>query len=137
MVLLAFALVVGNSIPATILLLPVVLLPFILLVVGLSFFLSSFGVFVRDLQQMIGVVLTCCMFLSPIFYPVESLPLALRSLVMLSPISMAVTAARDVIITGTLPNGMQWAFSLFLGLLVAILGSVWFAKTRKAFADVM
>jgi lipopolysaccharide transport system permease protein len=136
-VLLAFALVSGASIPSTILLLPVVLLPFLLLVVGISFFLSSFGVFVRDLQQIIGVVLTCCMFLSPIFYPLESLPQALRSIVVLSPISMAVTAARDVILQGTLPNGGLWIFSLGVGLLAAILGSAWFAKTRKAFADVM
>lgn len=137
LVLLVFALVVGNSIPATIVLLPLVLLPFLLLVVGISFFLSSFGVFVRDLQQVIGVVLTCCMFLSPIFYPIESLPSALRSIVMLSPISMAVTAARDVILQGTLPNALEWSFSLCVGLVVAMLGSIWFAKTRKAFADVM
>jgi len=136
-VLLAFALVVGNPIPSTIVLLPVVLLPFILLVVGLSFFLCSFGVFVRDLQQIIGVVLTCCMFLSPIFYPVESLPEALRSLVMLSPISMAVTSVRDVILQGNLPRGTLWFSSLGIGVFSAILGSVWFAKTRKAFADVM
>jgi lipopolysaccharide transport system permease protein len=129
--------VVGNPIPSTIVLLPVVLLPFILLVVGLSFFLSSFGVFVRDLQQIIGVVLTCCMFLSPIFYPVESLPEALRSLVMLSPISMAVTSARDVILQGNLPSVTLWFSSLGIGVFSAILGSVWFAKTRKAFADVM
>jgi lipopolysaccharide transport system permease protein len=136
-VLMVFAVVTGNSIPITILLLPVVLVPLLLLVLGLSFFLCSFGVFVRDLQHVIGVVLTCCMFLSPIFYPLESLPPRLRSLIVLSPISMAVTAARNVILQGALPNCALWLLSLSIGLLAALIGSVWFAKTRKAFADVM
>jgi lipopolysaccharide transport system permease protein len=137
LVLLVFALVVGNGIPSTAILLPFVLLPFLLLVVGISFFLSSLGVFVRDLQQVIGVFLTCCMFLSPIFYPIESLPERLRFIVGLSPVSMAVASARDVLLLGTVPSMAQWITSIGIGLLAAVVGSAWFAKTRKGFADVM
>jgi lipopolysaccharide transport system permease protein len=136
-VLMIFSLAVGNGVPATVILLPIALVPFLLLVVGLSFFLSSLGVFVRDLQQVIGVFLTCCMFLSPIFYPLESLPEQLRPIVGVSPVSMAVEAARDVLLQGVVPNVLQWIFSTAIGLMVAVLGSIWFAKTRKGFADVM
>jgi lipopolysaccharide transport system permease protein len=137
LVLMVFALIVGNGIPTTVVLLPIVLIPFLLLVVGISFFLASLGVFVRDLQQVIGVFLTCCMFLSPIFYPLESLPERLRAIVGLSPVSMAVSAARDVLLQGVMPSVTLWFVSTGIGLLVAVLGSVWFAKTRKGFADVM
>lgn len=59
---------------ATVLLLPLVLLPLIFFVMGLSWFLASLGVYLRDVGQFIGIVTTVLMFLSPIFYPITALP---------------------------------------------------------------
>jgi lipopolysaccharide transport system permease protein len=57
-----------------VLLLPFVLIPLVLFVMGLSWALSSLGVYLRDVGQIIGLVITVLMFLTPIFYPASSLP---------------------------------------------------------------
>ena len=54
--------------PATAWLLPVVLLPMLCLTMGLSWLLASLGVYLRDVSQVILLVTTALLFLSPIFY---------------------------------------------------------------------
>ena len=73
-VLLLFSLIVSQSCPWTVFLLPAVLLPLALLVLGLGWFFSSLGVYLRDVGQTIGLVTTVLMFLSPVFYPVTAIP---------------------------------------------------------------
>ena len=58
----------------SVLLLPIVLMPFFLLILGFSWFLASLGVYLRDVSQIVGVLTTALMFLSPIFYPMTALP---------------------------------------------------------------
>src|SRR5690606_38302374 len=74
LILLIFYLIVHGLPPLTVLLLPVVLFPFVLLIVGLGWFLASMGVFLRDVQPLVGVMTTMMMFLSPIFYPLSAIP---------------------------------------------------------------
>jgi lipopolysaccharide transport system permease protein len=113
------------------------LFPFGLFIVGVSWLLASLGVYLRDVGQIIGVVITAAMFLSPIFYPATALPESYRFLLYLSPITVAVEQTRDVLYWGKLPD----FFSLFqyyvFSLAVACLGFAWFQKTRKGFADVL
>ena len=73
-VLIAAQLVFQGSLPITALLLPVVLLPFLLLTLGLAWWLASLGVFVRDVGQTISLVTSVMLFMSPVFFPVQSLP---------------------------------------------------------------
>ena len=47
---------------------PLVLLPLMLLSLGFGWILSSLGVFVRDIGQLIGVFTTALLFLSPFFF---------------------------------------------------------------------
>ena len=73
----AFALVIfvggllaaRGAIPASVLWLPVLLVPQLLLAAGLCWFLAALGVFVRDLGQIIGFLLTLWFFMTPICYP--------------------------------------------------------------------
>jgi lipopolysaccharide transport system permease protein len=122
---------------STALLLPIVLLPLIPLTIGLSWFLASLGVYLRDMTQIISIVTTTLMFLSPIFYPSSLLPLKYRPFLRLNPLTPAIEQARDVLMWGKVPDG--FAFVLYFGttLLIAWLGFVWFQKTRRGFADVI
>jgi lipopolysaccharide transport system permease protein len=136
-VLLAFRLLMEESIPATALLLPVVLLPLLLLAMGLSWFLASLGVYLRDIGQVTGVLTTILLFLSPVFYPVSALPESYRGLFQLNPLTPAITQARDTLLLGTMPDWTQWGLSLGAGLGAAWIGLAWFQKTRRGFADVI
>jgi lipopolysaccharide transport system permease protein len=117
--------------------LPLVIFPLVLMTLGLSWFLAAIGVFLRDVAQIIGVVTTVLLFLSPIFYPIDTLPEEYRHFIQISPLSFVVEQARDTMIWS---KGIDWeVWWIYTGIsaLVAWLGFAWFQKTRKGFADVL
>ncbi|WP_422631721.1 ABC transporter permease [Pseudomonas farsensis] len=137
LVWMLFYLVCFGLPPLTGLLLPLVLLPLVLFVLGLSWLLASLGVFLRDVGQMVGVLVTALMFMSPIFYPLSAIPEDYRYLLELNPLTHVIEQARAVLLWGQLPAFGNWALSLGAGFICAWGGFAWFQKTRKGFADVL
>ncbi|MGH8659658.1 MAG: ABC transporter permease [Gammaproteobacteria bacterium] len=123
--------------PITALWLPTVLLPLVPLTMGGIWFLSSVGVFLRDIRQVVGVVLPILMFMSPIFYPVSALPEQMRTLMYLNPLTYIIEQARNVVLFGLMPDFLGLALYLVLALGVAWLGLAWFLLTKRGFADVV
>lgn len=136
-VLLAFRLLVEGNIPLTALLFPLVLMPLLLLTMGVSWFLASLAVYLRDVGQVTGVVTTILLFLSPVFYPVSALPEEFRGLFALNPLTPAITQARDTLLLGKVPDWTQWGVALAAGFAASWLGLAWFQRTRRGFADVL
>ncbi|SFI40109.1 ABC transporter permease [Nitrosomonas sp. Nm34] len=134
---LAFYLIFFGIPQATIVLLPVLLIPFFLMTLGLSWFLASLGVYLRDVSQIIGVMMTALMFLSPIFYPIAALPEEYHLFMQISPLTFTVEQARDVMIWGKGLDWGAWAMYMLLAAIIAWFGFAWFQKTRKGFADVL
>lgn len=137
LVLFSFLLIIEYPIEWTIIFLPVILLPLILLTLGLSWILASLGVFVRDIGQFIGLILTMLLFLSPIFYPASALPESIRDYLFLNPLTLIIEQARAVILYGQPPDWSSLALYYLPALFVAWFGLAWFKKTRKGFADVL
>ena len=136
-VLLGFLASVQGFVPWTAFLLPVVWLPLVLLTMGLCWFLAATGVYLRDVGQIVGIITTAMLFMSPIFYPITALPEAYRPWLYLNPLTFIIEQARDVVIWGELPDWRGLVFYFTVSMLVAWLGLVWFQKTRKGFADVL
>lgn len=93
-----------QSVPKTILLLPLVWIPLILACLGMTWLLSSLGVFVRDIAQLINAMVSMLMFLSPVFYPTSALPIGLKWLSSLNPLAKVIEQTRDVLISGVAPE---------------------------------
>lgn len=126
------------GIPApTAFLVPVVILPFLLFIMGLSWLFASLGVFVRDVAQVVGIVVTVTMFMSPIFYPLTALPEDYRVIAALNPVAIVVEQMRQVLFWGQPMDWGMYLFGLAGGALIAWLGFAWFQMTRKGFADVL
>ena len=117
--------------------LPLVLIPLMLMTLGLAWLLASLGVYLRDVGQIIGVVTMTLMFLSPIFYSIDSLPLEYQDIMHLNPLTYIVEETRNVMIWHKSVNWPLWVFWTVLSTLIAWLGFAWFQKTRKGFADVI
>jgi lipopolysaccharide transport system permease protein len=132
-----FYLLVFGAPPYSIVWLPVVLAPFLLLVAGVSWLLASLGVYLRDTAQFVGILTVAFLFLSPIFYPVSALPADYRSLLYLNPLTAVVEHTRAVLIWGLDPDWGTFALYWVIGVLVAWSGFSWFQTTRKGFADVL
>ena len=130
--------VVAFGVPhATLFLLPLGFIPLVLAVVGLCWFLSSLGVYLRDVSQIIGVFVTAVMFLSPIFYPVTALPEPFRALLYCNPLTWTIEFLRDIMYWGRQPNWLVWFGSFVMSTGLAWAGFAWFQKTRKGFSDVI
>lgn len=135
--LLIFILVELQRIPLTAMLLPIIILPYLLLLLGLSWFLAALGVYLRDIQQITGTLATLLLFLSPIFYSVNILPENLQTLIFLNPLSYIVESARAVLIYGQLPDFVGLAIYSVVAVLVSASGYFFFRKVRPGFADVL
>lgn len=136
-VLLLAQLAFDHALPWTVLMLPVVFLPLILAVAGFDWFLASLGVFVRDIGQVTGIITMVLMFLSPVFYPVSSIPKKYQGLILLNPLTLIIEESRKVLVYGQLPDWFSLGIALLIGLTIASCGFWWFQKTRKGFADVI
>lgn len=136
-VLLVFYVLVSASLHWTIVFAPLVILPLILTTLGMSWFLASIGVFLRDVAQVVGLLVTVLMFLSPIFYPVSAIPARYQVFIYMNPLTFIIEQMRDVLIWGKLPSWSGLCLVMLVGMLVAWGGLVWFQKTRKGFADVL
>ena len=121
----------------TMLFLPMTLLPLLLLSAGVSFLVSSLGVYLRDVQQLVGIVTQMLFFMTPIFYPVSLVPEGLRWILYINPLSTIVEQTRQLFLYGQIPS-MKLCLGMFIvSLVVFQLGLAWFVKTKKGFADVL
>jgi lipopolysaccharide transport system permease protein len=134
--LAAFALFNGY-LQWTAIFLPVVLLPFLVLTLGLAWMLASLGTYIRDVGQTIGLATTVALFLAPVFYPASALPEKLRPFMMANPLTFIIEQARAVLISGIPPDWRGLGAYAIVGLAVGWAGFAWFQKTRKGFADVL
>jgi lipopolysaccharide transport system permease protein len=134
--LLAYIILFGFP-HATVLLFPLIMLPFALFILGLSWALASLGVFLRDVSQFIGLVVIALMFLSPIFYPTSALPEFYQHIIYINPLTSVIELTRDVLYWGVLPNFQILIIFSFTTAIISWLGFAWFQKTRTGFADVI
>ena len=136
-ILLVASLLVLGQIVWTLPLLPLTLLPLVFLSLGLGWFLSSMGVFVRDISYTVALVVQILFFLTPVLYPLESVPEPFRSVIALNPMTSIIENFRRVVLWGRLPSWPDLLAWSLAGAAVMLLGYAWFMKTKKAFADVI
>jgi lipopolysaccharide transport system permease protein len=136
--LLGFVIFSAAHVPSPgILLLPVVILPVALLALGLSWFLASLGVFLRDLRTPVGSIMQMLFFLSAIFYRIEDVPEPYRAAIAWNPMAQAVAAGRAVMFGDAGPDWRIWGAMTGAGVLLSLAGYAFFMKSRRAFADVI
>lgn len=137
-ILIIIFLATGNTLHWTVLLAPLVLAPLVIFLLGMSWFISVLGVYVRDLSQFMGVLMTVLLFLGPIVYPFSSVPDPMKPWVLwLNPLTIIVEQLRAVVLFGELPNWELLGIYTIFAVLMLMLGAWFFARTRDGFADVI
>lgn len=136
-VLLVGAFVMRSELSVHLLALPVLLIALLPLLLGLSWGLSALGVYLRDLTQIVTLVLTPLMFLSPIFYPITALPNWIQGVMLFNPLVTPIEALRDSVMTGQWPNWIMLVGYIIVAGGVMVVGAAGFHKLKKGFADVL
>ena len=130
-------LIIRHGLPASVAYLPALLAPQILFTAGICWFLAALGVFVRDLAQVNGFLLTVWFFITPICYPETALPHAAAGLLQKNPIFVLVRGYRAILLEGSAPDGRSLAWLSVVSAVVFFSGHAWFYKLRKSFADII
>lgn len=129
--------IIRHQFHATMLFLPVILIPQLLVTLGGAWLLASLGVFIRDIVQGIGLVLMAWMYLTPIIYPESIVPDAYRPLINLNPFTPLIRSYRRIFLDGLPPDWRGLVYFSAFAIVVFLFGYWWFARTRKNFADVV
>ncbi len=139
---LAFAGVawVGDGFTASVLWTPVILAPVFLLALGLAWFFSALGVFVRDIAQLGGFLGLALLYASGVFYSAdkarEAAP-AIWTMLKWNPLIHVIDGLRKVTLWGLEPDLRTLGYTWVCGILAFLFGAWFFHRLRPAFADVV
>jgi lipopolysaccharide transport system permease protein len=136
-ILLVFEIIAFRHLPVTLLWLPLIWLPLIMGSLACTWFLSSAGVFLRDIGQLIGVSLNILMFLSPIFFPLSALPAKWQPVLQLNPLAQVIEQTRRAAVQGLNPDLHYVVLGILMTLTACELSFRGFQKSKRAFADVL
>lgn len=136
LLILLVALAWTGNLHVQVLLFPLLLAPILLLALGFSWFLAAWGVFIKDMTQIVPLFVQMLMFLSPVFYPVSAVPEVLRPIYLHNPLGAVIEAGRAATL-GTLIPWAPWSTALAIGLAAAIFGYAFFQHSREEFADAL
>lgn len=137
LLLLLGAFIFLDSMTWTLILLPLTLIPLLLLTCGISFIIAAFGVYLRDIPQIVAVVTQILFFMTPIFYPVSLVPERLQWVLHINPLTPVVEETRKLLLYGQQPDYLTCLWVFLLSLVIFQLGFACFSKMKKGFADVL
>jgi len=137
LILLLFILVTHLALPLTAMLLPVVLAPLCVFILACVLAVGTLGVYVRDIGNVVSILLSMLMFLSPIFYPAEAVPEAFRFWLLLNPLAPIIDACRAVLLAGRAPDWTVLGIYMLAAMFLLHCACWFYGKARKGFADVI
>jgi lipopolysaccharide transport system permease protein len=135
LVLVPFLIVLGAGLSPYILFFPIIHIIYFLIVYGISLILASLYVYYRDITQIWNVLIQIGFFLSPIVYPLSTVPAEYMDYYMLNPMTGVIQMYRDVLLYHQFPHAGSIAFTFAAGLAIAIIGSDIFHRLERRFAE--
>jgi len=129
--------VLGGGVPVTALAYPLCLGLMVPLLIGLSWTLAAIGTYVRDLGQVTPLVLSVCLFVSPIFTTIDRFPPGIQPWLYLNPVTVPVDLAQKLLFVLTWPGFLVVGAYAAAGLAVMAAGWMCFQTLRRGFADVL
>ena len=136
-VVLMICILSGHGHPLGLLLLPIPVFCQLLMSLGFAFLLSAVGVFLRDIKDVVGVLLTVSFFLLPIIYAPGVAPRALEFAFYLSPVSYLLWCYRDVILYGGVTTPAIWLAMIVLSSVIFTFGYRIFRMLQPSFGNAL
>lgn len=100
---------------------------------GMAMLLSSLTVYFRDMQHLFSILLMGWMYATPLFYPLEQLPLYMQSLLKLNPLYHYINMFRNLVMYGNIPGPNTWFACIFSAVVAMVLGLAVFRKLQRNF----
>lgn len=135
--ILASIILMPNQITIFLLILPVIIFLQFLFTVGIGYFLAIGGVYFRDFSEIMTIVITIGMFVTPILYIEGMIPTPIAFLMNFNLIAHLIYMYRDVLFYSSINH--PWSFLVFsvASILIFIFGYLAFKKVKHLFANVL
>lgn len=117
--------------------LPLVVAPYLVLLVGVTLLFAALGVYLRDLQQIVGSLVMVCMFLGPVLFPRSNMPGSLQNWLLLNPLTVPVEQFRQALFHATWPDWPLLAAYTASAMTIYLIGAAVFGVLKRGFADVV
>jgi lipopolysaccharide transport system permease protein len=130
-------LVGGDGLSWTALWFPVLLVIEVAFAAGLVMFFSALDMFARDIKLAVPLVVQMWLFLTPVMYPLESVPPSLRLLYIANPMTGLIENFHRVLAYGLPPDFGLLVPSVLGALAANVIGWWYFGATESRFADVI
>tara|TARA_B100000674_G_scaffold499469_1_gene546269 strand:- start:20043 stop:20852 length:810 start_codon:yes stop_codon:yes gene_type:complete len=119
----------------SIIVIPVIWGSYSLKILGMVWILSTIGVFIRDLNQIVNALISILMFMSPIFYPIEILPDNLKGIIGLNPLVLTIEHTRNIITKNYAPRIEDIIWELAISILWCEISYRILKRSHLKFAD--
>lgn len=139
-VYIGFRLVTVGHVPWTIILTPMVIVPFALFMLGVTWFLMALGAFTRDVSHIMASIVPLLMFATPIFYRTEYIAATSGTVALLMKLNLIgdyVEMMRELAFDGRFPNFFIYAFTVAASYAVFIGGYRFFMRYKSVIVDVI
>lgn len=135
-ILLIFLVIAGKPLGLSLLLLPLIMLVQLVFMLGLAYLLSALNVFYRDIQHILGNLFSLLFFLTPVIYPLSTIPEKHRPLVLLlNPLAYLMEMYRAVVLDRVAPELFALLWVGGIGLIFFFIGNLVFNRHREVFAE--
>ena len=137
-VMLIFQFIAMNwTLPWTVLLLPLIFIPFVAFLIGMSWVLCAVGAFTRDAGYLMINIVPLFMFATPVFYPHTALPPPFDFWIYANALTGFVEVTRDVVLYGQLPDWRVYLWTLLTSVVTFYFGYGFFGRYRNVIVDVI
>ncbi len=134
-IILGFVIISGIGLSKYIIFYPLILLAQYILLIGISFIVSSICVYLRDLQHFIGIFLQLLFYATPIVYGMESIPDNFKWILKINPMTYIIDACRNIFYYKTMPDIKPLIILIGISAIVTTIGYLVFNRLQKGFAE--
>ena len=136
-VFIVFAIIMLGGVNLTIIIVPIILIPFTAMCAAVSVLVSSLGVYLKDIENLMNPIISSLMFLSAVFYPSTLLPEDWRWVMEINPIAKNIEIVRQLAIGKSNVDVGSMILLCLLGIIMFELAFRFFGKIKGGFADVI
>ena len=127
----------GEAPTIQLLWLPLLTLITLALSLGLGLCLSIVNVFVRDVGQIVPILLQLLYWFTPIVYPVSIIPEKYRGLLALNPMVPLISSYQNILVYKTPPHFADCGLIFILAILLLLIGFVLFRRANSELVDIL
>lgn len=134
-IVLAFCILGGVGVSYHLIWLPVIAIIQYIMLLGITFILSSIEMYMRDIEHIVNFVLAMAFYVTPILYSPDIFPSNLSWILKINPMAYLIYAYRDIFLYHRNPSLVGLGIVFLIAITIFIIGYAVFEKLQKGFAE--